>query len=387
MDQINRNDDVKQLKVFIADVAPKNVESDVLKDRMDELENLVETYWGFVIEKRIQKRDNPDLRTYIGKWKLEEVVEEMVKTESDLLIIGNVLKPGQLFKINEALREKSEELWLKEKMKAWDRIDLILKIFGKHAEWMEARLQIELASIKHMWPRIFDMGMELGKQGAWTGSKGSGESNTEIMKRHLKRRQSEIQKKLKEFERMRLLHRESRIKKWLKTVGIVGYTNAGKSSLLNSLTKKWVLAENKLFATLGTNVGKMFVWTDMQNWIWQEILLSDTIWFIRDLPPKLIDAFSSTLEDSIESDILLHVVDSSDEFIQERINTVNEILEDIWANQKQVMVFNKIDKLSEEKLSEMKGKYDWKDNIWISVNEDLNIEELREKIISELFGS
>jgi len=200
---------------------------------------------------------------------------------------------------------------------------------------MEARLQIELAAIKHMWPRIFGMGMELSKQ--WWSSGGGGgamrwlwETNTERMKRHLKDKQIKIKEKLKEFEQMRNLHRQSRIRKWLPIIWIVWYTNAWKSSLLNILTKKWVLAENKLFATLWTNVWKMFLFTDMEKWIGKEVLLNDTIWFIRDLPPKLIDAFSSTLEDSIESKFLFHIIDASDPFVQERINVVNEILDDIW---------------------------------------------------------
>ena len=386
MDQINKNDDSKQLKVFVADIAPKTLNPEILEDRMNELENLVDTYGGFVIEKRIQKRDNPDLKTYIGKGKLEEVINEMVHTESDLLIIWNILKPWQLFKINEALRIKSEELWLKEHMKARDRIDLILKIFSKHASTMEARLQIELASIKHMGPRIFDMGMELWKQWAWVWSKWTGETNTEVMKRHLKKKQRDISKKLQEFEKMRGLHRESRLKKGLKIAWIVWYTNAGKSSLLNSLTKKGTLAENKLFATLWTHVGKMYIRTDMEQWIWKEILLNDTIWFIRDLPPKLIDAFSSTLEDSKESDLLIHVIDASDPFIQERINTVNEILDDIGADQKQILVFNKIDLVEEEKLSELKLKYHSQNSVWVSIKQDYWIEELKELIKNWLFA-
>jgi GTP-binding protein HflX len=326
----------QQLRVFLADIAPKNITKDILWDRMAELENLVNTFWWLVILTKLQRKDTPDLRTYIWKWKLEEIVEEMVRTWSNLLIVGNVLKPSQLYKINELLRQASKDAWLSEPIRAWDRIDLILKIFDKHANSLEAKLQIELAAIKHMWPRIFGMWMELSKQwwaggsGWWWANRWLWETNTERMRRHLKEKQIKIKDKLKEFEKMRNLHRQWRIRKWLPIIWIVGYTNAGKSSLLNTLTKKWVLAENKLFATLGTHVGKMYLFTDMEKGIWQEILLNDTIWFIRDLPPKLIDAFSSTLEDSIESKFLLHVIDASDTFVQERIRVVNEILDDIW---------------------------------------------------------
>ena len=159
--------------------------------------------------------------------------------------------------------------------------------------------------------------------------RGLGETNTERMRRHLKDKVKKIEKKLIEYEKMRKLHRDARKKKGMPTIGIVGYTNAGKSSLLNAMTKKGVLAENKLFATLGTNVGKCYLITDPETGLGKEILMNDTIGFIRDLPPKLIKSFSSTLEDSIESDLLLHVIDVSDPFVQERIDVVNEVLKDI----------------------------------------------------------
>ena len=159
--------------------------------------------------------------------------------------------------------------------------------------------------------------------------RGIGETNTEIMKRHLKYKVLKIETELKEYEQMRKLHRDSRIRKGMPTVGIVGYTNTGKSSLLNAMTKKGILAENKLFATLGTHVGKLYIMTNPETGQGKEILLNDTIGFIRDLPPKLIKSFSSTLEDSIESDLLLHVIDASDPFIDERISIVNHILDEI----------------------------------------------------------
>ncbi len=390
MDNLNNLDNqTKELKVFLADIAPKTLPKEILWDRMAELENLVNTFWGLVILTKLQRKDQPDLQTYIWKWKLEEIIEEMIRVWANLLIIGNVLKPSQLFKINEKLRQASEEAWLKEPIKARDRIDLILKIFDKHANSVEAKLQIELAAIKHMWPRIFGMGMELSRQwwssgSGWWATRWIWETNTERMKRHLKDKQAKIREKLKEFEKMRNLHRQSRLKKWLPIIWIVGYTNAGKSSLLNIMTKKWVLAQNKLFATLWTNVGKMFVFTKPEKWIWQEILLNDTIWFIRDLPPKLIDAFSSTLEDSIESKFLLHIIDASDPFVQERINVVNEILDDIWANQPRLMVFNKIDLIDDKKLNEIKQNYKEFNPVFISIHKEVWIENLKEKITNFL---
>ncbi len=377
------------LRVFLVDLVDKQTSREVLEDRMRELENLVNTYGGVVVLQKYQKKDQPDLRTYVWKGKLEEIVEDMLRLEANLLVIGNALKPAQIYAINEKLRLVSEEQNLKEKMVARDRIDLILKIFEKHAEWGEARLQIELAAIKHMGPRIYGMGMELSRQ--W-GSSGSGswatrgiwETNTERMKRHLKEKVLKIEKKLVEYEQMRKLHRDARKKKWMPTIGIVWYTNAGKSSLLNALTNKGVLAENKLFATLGTNVGKCYLITNPETWLGKEVLLNDTIGFIRDLPPKLVKSFSSTLEDSIESDFLLHVIDASDPFVDERIEVVHKVLNDIWAHQDKILVFNKIDKADEEKIAQLREKYSDFNCVFISVKEWKGFEELRWKLIEKV---
>ena len=374
------------LRVFLVDLVDKNTNKEELADRMRELENLVQTYGWIVVLQKYQKKDIPDPKTYVWKWKLDEIIQDMLRLKANLLIVGNALKPAQIWQINEKLRVVSEEHKLDPKMEARDRIDLILKIFEKHATSWESRLQIQLAAIKHMWPRIYRMWMDLSKQWwaaswGWGGAtRGLGETNTERMKRHLKEQTLKIEKKLVEYAKMRKLHRDARIKKWMPTVGIVGYTNAGKSSLLNWLTKKWVLAENKLFATLWTNVWNLYVITDPVTWRWKEILLNDTIGFIRDLPPKLIKSFSSTLEDSIESDLLLHVIDSSDPFVGERISVVHDVLSDIWANQKRILVFNKIDLIDEERLAELKELFPDEDKVFISVKWNIWLEELKNLI-------
>ena len=374
------------LRVFLVDLVDKTTNKEELNDRMRELENLVQTYGWIVVLQKYQKKDIPDPKTYVWKWKLDEIIQDMLRLKANLLIVGNALKPAQIWQINEKLRVVSEEHKLDPKMEARDRIDLILKIFEKHATSGESRLQIQLAAIKHMWPRIYRMWMDLSKQW-WAASWGwawatrwLGETNTERMKRHLKEQSMKIEKKLVEYAKMRKLHRDARIKKWMPTVGIVGYTNAGKSSLLNGLTKKWVLAENKLFATLWTNVWNLYVITDPVTWRWKEILLNDTIWFIRDLPPKLIKSFSSTLEDSIESDLLLHVIDSSDPFVGERISVVHDVLSDIWANQKRILVFNKIDLIDGEKLAELKKLFPDENKVFISVKSNIWLDELKNLI-------
>ncbi len=384
-----------ELKVFIADILPKELHvRKQMEDRMIELENLVNTYGWVVIVKHIQNKSVPDYNTFIGEGRLDEIIEEMQREWANVLILWNILKSKQIHTINDKLKS----IWAK----AWDRVDLILKIFEKNAQSAEAKLQIELAAIKHMWPRIYGMGMELSKQWGWVGTRGKWETNTEIMKRHLRKKEQHIRDQLDHFSRVREQHRQGRKKKWMNTVGVVGYTNAGKSTLTNALTNKGVLAEDKLFATLGTSVGKMFIPAEYNQETWayippRELLINDTIGFIRELPPKLVDAFKSTLEDSIESDILLHVVDAADEKMHLKIAVVEEILENIWANQPVIYVFNKIDEIQDgeyvidddsgkatyaSKKAFIEEKYADKNKIYISAKQKENIDELK-KLIQE----
>ena len=389
----------KQLRVFIADLLPQDKEyRESMEDRMKELENLVNTFGWVVIIKHIQNKAVPDYKTFIWWWRLTEIAEEMKEENANILIFWNILKSHQIYNINEILRP----IWAK----AWDRLDLILKIFERHANSAEAKLQIELAAIKHMWPRIFGMGMELSKQWWWIWTRWKWETNTEIMKRHLRKKEQNIRKELDHFAKVRKQHRQSRTRKWLATISIVGYTNAWKSTLTNALTKKWVLAEDNLFATLWTSVWKM--WIATPDWRWKEILINDTIWFIRELPPELIDAFSSTLEDSVESNLLLHVIDASDPKIESKIKVVDDILEKIWANQKRIYVFNKIDWLSDEeyieivegeevrydlkkvplgyknKLEYLKEKFSSLNPIFISAYKKIGLDELKQRIVENL---
>lgn len=360
------------MRVHIVDILPHNTSIREQTQRMMELERLVTTYGGLVIIKTIQKKDTPAYKTYIGSGKLDFIIQDMIATNTDLLIIGNILKPAQIYNINEILRTHKLIQDTNIKIQARDKVDLILKIFDKHAKNTEAKLQIELAAIKHMGPRIFGMGMEMSKQW-WSSGGGSWamrwlwETNTERMRRHLKEKTRIIDNKLKDYSKMRELHRTRRKRINLPTFGIVWYTNAGKSSLMRALAKKDAYIADKLFATLGTEVWKVYIENrEDTSQIWSEALIIDTIWFIRDLPPQLIKAFTSTLEDSIQSDILLHVIDASDPDLTNKIDIVLDILNQIEANQKMIYVFNKSDQINEEQKKNISDQYYGKDIVFIS---------------------
>jgi len=328
-------------KAILIDVIPVDMSKMEAYKRLEELESLVNTYGGIVVVKTIQKRTNPDYATFIGKGKIDEILEIGKEEKAKLLILNNIAKPGQLFNLGEIFR--------KENIEVWDRIDLILKIFDKHATTSEAKLQIELAKIRHMGPRIFKMGVDLMQQEGARGTRGGpGETNIEIMKRHLRKQEDNIMKKLEHYEVINRGHRERRRRQNLKTVALVGYTNAGKSSLLKALTGKDVYIANELFATLDTRVGRLYIQDQ-----YRELLISDTIGFIQDLPPSLIKAFRSTLSEAIDADLLLHVIDISDPMMHQKIVVVENILDQLGVgNKPKIYVFNKIDAVDLNKKNE-----------------------------------
>ncbi len=322
----------KKPRVVLVDVIAPDTSKTEAEKRLEELESLVNTYGGLVVVTKIQKRGLPDYKTFIGKGKVNEILEDAKEKKIDLVILNNIVKPGQIFNLSEIFR--------KEKVEVWDRVDLILKIFEKHAKSTQAKLQIELAQLRHMGPRIIGLGSELMQQKGVKGMRGGpGETNIEIMKRHLRKQEQKIMEKLKHYEVIDEGHRKRRRRNNFKTVALVGYTNAGKSSLLNALTGKKVYIADELFATLDTRVSKLYL--PQSNC---EVLLSDTIGFIQDLPPELIKAFKSTLAETIEADLILHVIDISDPDMTKKIEVVEDILDQLKLHDRpKIYVFNKID--------------------------------------------
>lgn len=328
------------LKAILADVIHYKVSKREAEDRMTELADLTRTYGGLVVVRAIQRRSKPDYVTFLGKGKVQEIIDTYAEHQANVLVVNEILKPAQIFHLEEALRPV--------KIKVWDRIDLILQIFDKHATSAEAKLQIELARIRHMGPRIYNLGAQLGRQRGGTGTRGgSGEGNTEAMKRHWREHEQNVMKKLAAYEGQHTEQRKFRTRQQFKSVALVGYTNAGKTSLLNALTKRKELAADKLFATLGTRVGELYLPEAKVS-----VLLSDTIGFIQGLPPQLIQAFKSTLSEAIYADLILHVIDATDPHVVMKIQVVEEILRDLGVADKPcIKVFNKLDELKEAGVS------------------------------------
>lgn len=348
------------VRAILVDIIDPKTSKSEAENRLEELESLVNTYSGLAIVKTIQKKALPDYQNYIGRGKLSEIIELARESEAEVLILNNILKPRQIFHLNERFRKEKLEL------QAWDRVDLILKIFDKHAQSTEAKLQIELASIRHMGPRIFGMGLELSRQAGAMGVRaGAGEANVELMKRHLQTQELSILSKLEHYEKINAGHRQRRRRNNFKTVALVGYTNAGKSSILNALTSKGVYVADQLFATLDTRIGKLYVEREQDATAYKkghEILMSDTIGFIQDLPPSLIKAFKSTLAETIEADLILHIIDVNDSHMPKKIKVVEDILDQLGIKDRPKMyIFNKIDLIAprtmfEEKKIIIRGK-------------------------------
>lgn len=339
-----------------------------------ELQHLITTLQNIHIERDFTGPSSPAYHTYLDENLIDSILGAISKRTS-LIIIDAILKPAQIFALTELFQEKN--------ITVWDRIDLILHIFSAHATSAEAKLQIELARIRHMGPRIFGMGMELSRQGGGIGTKGIGETNIEIMKRHLKEQERRIVKKLEKFSQDKAKQRARRKRQNFKTISLVGYTNAGKSLLMKRLTKKQnVTVRDQLFATLDTRIGRLFL-----PEVRESVLVSDTIGFISNLSPQLIAAFTSTLSEAIHADLLLHVVDISDPYREEKIAVVDEILEQLQISEKkQILIFTKTD-IAGKRFGEgkLRKKYKNRKPLFVSAVTKENIDQLRIAIAKEFF--
>jgi GTP-binding protein HflX len=294
---------------------------------LEELELLTDTAGSEPIESVLVRRDRPDPATFIGKGKLSELVAESNMLDIDVVVFDNELTPAQQRNLHQAFQ-----------CDVVDRVALILDIFAQHAHTHEGRLQVELAQHRYRLPRLRGKGIELSRLGAGIGTRGPGETKLETDRRRILDRVSRIERELKDAARSRDTRAKSRRRSGLPVAAIVGYTNAGKSTLFNRLTESDVLVEDRLFATLGSTVRRL----DLPDG--HRALMSDTVGFVRRLPHELVEAFRSTLEEAADADLLVHVVDASDPDPDGQITAVREVLTEIdAADVPEILVFNKID--------------------------------------------
>ena len=321
-------------KAVLVGLITKNQDEDKLTEYLDELEFLAYTAGATVERRFIQKMLQPDSKTFVGKGKMEEIRDFVKENEIGTIIFDDELSPSQLKNLEREI----------EGVKILDRTNLILDIFSQRAQTSYARTQVELAQYEYLLPRLTRMWTHLERQRGGIGMRGPGETEIETDRRIVRDRISLLKDKLKTIDKQMATQRNNRGK--MVRVALVGYTNVGKSTLMNTLSKSEVFAENKLFATLDTTVRKVVIGN-------LPFLLTDTVGFIRKLPTQLVESFKSTLDEVREADLLVHVVDISHESFEDHINSVHQILQEIDAHQKpMIMVFNKIDNFSYEKKEE-----------------------------------
>ena len=355
----------KKERVLLVGVITPDETEEQEKEYLEELAFLVDTAGGITIKQFTQKLQRPDVRTYVGKGKLEEILAFVTVEEIDLVVFDDELTPSQLRNIEREL-----------KCLVLDRSNLILDIFAGRAQTAQAKTQVELAQSRYLLPRLTRMWTHLERQKGGIGMRGPGESQIETDRRIILNKISVLEDRLEQIDKQSETQRRNRGD--LIRVALVGYTNVGKSTIMNMLSKSDVFAENKLFATLDTTVRKVVI----EN---VPFLLSDTVGFIRKLPHHLIECFKSTLAEVKEADILLHVVEMSHPSFEDQINTVNETLKDLEALDKPtIMVFNKIDAyLNEDQpMSFEDYKRSWMNKvntpaIFISAIKNENIQEFR----------
>lgn len=368
-------------KTVIVGVVTQLQSEDKLQEYLDELEFLTFTAGGEVIKRFWQKLDKPNPKTFLGSGKMDEIHHFVKEYDVNTVIFDDELSPSQQKNISKILD-----------VKVLDRTNLILDIFAQRAETSYARTQVELAQCQYLLPRLSGMWTHLERQKGGIGLRGPGETEIETDRRIVRDRISLLKEKIKTIDKQMSIQRSNRGA--MVRVALVGYTNVGKSTLMNAVGKSDVFVENKLFATLDTTVRKVVI----KN---LPFLLSDTVGFIRKLPTQLVESFKSTLDEVREADLLLHVVDISHPDFEDHIESVNQILKDIKSDDKPtIMVFNKIDRYqpqhidADDLITERTSKHytltEWKSTwmsklgaknaLFISATEKENFEEFREKV-------
>lgn len=329
MTEIHITEEKKNSTAVLVGVETPEMRDGECEASLDELERLAETAGAIVAARLVQSREKPDVRTVIGSGKVAELKTICSECGAELCIFDCEMSPSQIRNVEDEVGE----------VRVIDRSMLILDIFALHAATAEGKLQVELAQLKYTAPRLIGKGKQLSRLGGGIGTRGPGESKLESDKRHLARRVAALETELEAVENTRRTTRSARDRSGLPRVAIVGYTNAGKSTLLNRLTDAGILAEDKLFATLDPTTRKFTLPGG------ESVLLTDTVGFIRKLPHHLVKAFRSTLEEAALSDILLHIVDASDPEYPDEMKVTEELLAELGAGGKPMLiVYNKCDR-------------------------------------------
>ncbi len=351
---------VEERAVLVGLITPQQNESRA-KEYLDELEFLADTAGAITVKKFVQKCQAPNSTSFVGKGKLEEIVAYVAENDISLVIFDDDLTPKQVSFIEKATR-----------VKVLDRTSLILDIFAKRAQTANAKMQVELAQYQYLLPRLTGMWTHLERQRGGIGMRGPGEEQIETDRRIVKTKISLLKQKLANWDKQKVIQRKNRGK--LTRIALVGYTNVGKSTLMNLLSKSEVFAENKLFATLDTTVRKVVIAN-------LPFLLTDTVGFIRKLPTHLVESFKTTLDEVRDSDILVHVVDISHPQWEEQIEVVNKTLQDVCGagDKEMIMVFNKIDQFSYVKKDD--------DDLTPRQRENIPLDELRQTWMARQEGS
>jgi GTP-binding protein HflX len=338
---------------------------------LDELEFLTQTSGALTVKRFVQRLPNPHPSTFVGKGKINEIKEYIEENEIDLAIFDDDLSPTQIRNVERILC-----------CKILDRSNLILDIFASRARTAHSKVQVELAQYQYLLPRLTRMWTHLERQKGGIGMRGPGETQIETDRRIIGQKISNLKEKLTKIDKQKSAQRNNRGD--MVRVALIGYTNVGKSTLMNLLAKSEVFAENKLFATLDTTVRKVVV-----NHL--PFLMTDTVGFIRKLPHQLIESFKSTLDEVREADVLVHVIDVSHDAFEDQFNTVNETLNEILELPKPIiLVFNKIDNIKKEDSQNfLETKENWlskkhNDSVFISAVKKQNIKELKEKIFKKV---
>jgi GTPase len=338
------------------------------QESLEELKELARSAGVVVLDSVVQRRQKLDPRSLVGRGKLDELIIGSLQLGADVIIFDQNLSPAQVRAINEATD-----------LKIIDRTQLILDIFAQRAQSREGKIQVELAQLKYMLPRLTGSGIEMSRLMGGIGGRGPGETKLEVDRRRVRDRIHLLEKQIEQIRTSRRVQRTRRMRRDLPIISIVGYTNAGKSTLLNALTASSVTAEDRMFATLDPTSRRLRLPRD------QEVIINDTVGFIRDLPPDLITAFRATLEEMEGSNLLIHLVDASSSQIDDHIASVHKILDDLkLSGIPRLLVFNKTDLLTSEQIENMRLGFD---AIFISALDSRSLLPLAERIGEALENS